>query len=204
MTELSRAQMQAWETSLQAASRALDEPSGGPARLRDRLRLTASALRESVESVRRLIATLAGLRGQLLADQERAALMLTRLPIPYLETTADGTILSANQAAGDALNLSVRGLTGRNLLLFLSEREEWMDVLTQTAASDTVSRRVAKLRPRERLQTSVLAHLCAVQGTHGPAILWFLTIPPTPAETLPRVRGSSVRPHATPSSPAAS
>ena len=196
--------MQAWETSLQMASRALDEPSVGPARLRDRLRLTASALRESVESVRRLVATVAGLRGQLLADQERTAQMVARLPVPYLETTADGTILSANQAAGDALNLSVRGLAGRNLLLFLSEREEWMEFLTHTVASDTVARRVAKLRPRERLQTSVLAHLCAVQGTDGPAILWFLTIPPTPAETLPRARGSAVRPQSIPSSPAAS
>jgi len=195
--------MQAWEALLLTAAHALDEPSVGPARLRDRLRLTASALRESVESVRRLVATIAGLRGQLLADRERTAQMVARLPIPYLETTADGTILSANQAAGDALNLSVRGLTGRNLLLFLSERDEWTDVLTHTAASDMFARRLAKLRPRERLQTSVLVDLCPVQGTDGPAILWFLTAP-TPAETLPRVEKSADRPRSMPSCPPAS
>lgn len=196
--------MQAWETSLLTAAHALDDPGVGPARLRDRLRLASSALRESVESVRRLVATIAGLRGQLLADQARTAQMLSRLPIPYLETTSDGTILSANQAAGEALNLSVRGLSGRNLLLFLSERAEWMELITQTAASDTVARRVGKLRPRERVQTTVLAHLCAVQGTEGPVILWYLTLPPSAAETLTRGCGRPVESQSMPSSPAAS
>jgi len=175
MTELNRAQLQAWETSLGMAATALDYDGAGPARLRGRLRNTMSALRESVETVRRLCETVVALRRELLAEEGRAAGIVDPLPIPYLVTSADGAILRVNQAAAAAVNVSARALVGRNILVFLDERETWMQVLAEVTVSGIGTRRAGKLRPRERLQAAVVANLSVCDAPEGPAVQWFLT-----------------------------
>jgi len=190
MTELNRAQLLAWESSLQMASSALAYDGAGPARLRGRLRNTAAALRESVELVRRLVAALAGTRRQLSDEQERLSRIVEHLPIPYLLTTVDGTIVGINAAASAALNVSARALPGRNLLVFLDDRESWLHLLTQVTVSRVAAQRAGKLRPRERLQESVMAYLSATQSAGGPAVQWFVT-GGAPEHTVQEVRRST-------------
>ena len=175
MTELNRAQLQAWECSLELASGALDEPSSGPGRLRGRLRSTVSALRESVESIRRLVDTLTAARREITAQKERLSAVIEHLPIPYLLTREDGTILDCNAAASTALNVSARALVGRNVLLFLDDRDGWRLCLAGVAAARVAAGRNGNLRPRERLQETITAHLSIAAMADSTSIQWFLT-----------------------------
>lgn len=187
MTELNRAQLQAWESSLQQATGALDYEGAGLARLRGRLRNTVSALRESVESVRRLVTALASARRQLAEEHDRLAGVTDQLPIPYLVTTQDGTILRLNPAASTALNVSARALVGRNLLVFFDDREAWFGLLTQITVSAIPVERAAKLRPRERLQESVMVYVSGARSGEVSVIQWFVT-GNAPDTTAPRLR----------------
>lgn len=201
MTELNRAQLQAWEASLQMASSALDDTRAGPARLRGRLRNTIASLRASVEAVLRLVEVIAGLRREVLAEQQRVAAVIEQLPIPYLLTAADGTILRVNHAATMAVNVSARWLVGRNLLVFFDDRDAWLQMLEEMTVSRVATRRAGRLRPRERLQTSIVANLSVADTCEGPAIQWFLSSPP---HDTPRARVFTERPGATLSTPPSS
>lgn len=203
MAELNRAQLQAWESSLHQASSALEFEGAGPARLRGRLRNMMSALRESLETVRRLLGTVAAQRQQLAAEEKRFTGIMDHLPIPYLLTTADGTVLRINNAASRALNISCRAVVGRNLLVFLDDREGWMQALSQVIASGAVMRRAGRLRPRERLQTAVDANLSVADTPAGPAIQWFLT-EGRPEHDVQGGRRCTPRPASMPSSPPSS
>lgn len=200
MTEMNRAQLQAWESSLEMAANALDFDGAGPARLRARLRNTTSALRESVETVRRLFEAVVTLRQELLLEERRGAAIVDNLPTPYLVTSTDGTILRVNKAAAAAVNVSARALVGRSLLVFLDDRETWMHVLADVTVSEAPTRRAGKLRPRERLQIDVTAHLSFCPAQYGPAVQWFLTQGLT-EHTMQGSRTCTPRPGSTPSSP---
>ena len=203
MTELNRAQLQAWESAIGMASNALDHEGAGTARLRGRLRNTMSALRESVETARRLVEAVAGLRLDLHTEKERLAGVVDHLPTPYLLTSPGGTIQGINRAAATAVNVSSRALVGRNLLLFLDDRDGWMQVLAQVAASRLATRRAGKLRPRGRLQVPVVANLSVSDTPDGPAIQWFLT-DPLPEHAMHGGRKCPPRPLSMPSSPQSS
>lgn len=193
MAELNRAQLLAWESSLQMAAAALEDPRGGTARFQARLRGTMSALRETVESLKRMAAARELANRQATEARIRLEGVVEQMPIPYLLTTSDGTVLAANTAAGAALNLSPRVLVGRNLLIFFDEREAWLEALATTAASGQSMRRAGNVRPRERVQEQILATLSAVVTAEGPAIHWFLTGGPRTATDTGTARASARR-----------
>lgn len=200
MMELNRAQLQAWESSLQLAANALNDERAGFVRLRGRLRNTVSAFRESIESVRRISAALATTQRELANEKARLSAVTDHLPIPYLLTTLDGTILTLNAAASAALNVSARALVGRNVLVFLDDRERWMTLLTEVAMTQAAVRHQGNLRPRERLQESIVASLSLSSTLDHLAIQWFLTGGPADhtlpggRKTTPRAAGSGARP----------
>lgn len=175
MAELNRAQLCGWESSLQMASDALDDPRGGTARFQTRLRSTMSALHEAIEALKRMADEREVAQRQAGEARAQLAHATEHLPIPFLVTTADGTVLVANQAAGVALNVSARALLGRNLLMFFDDREAWMSIMSATRASGVPAYRKGNIRPRERLQERVVASLSAVTSPDGAAIQWFLT-----------------------------
>lgn len=178
MTELSRAQLQAWEGSLQLGDATLVDTRAGCARLRGRLRHALSCLREALESTRRLADLNVRTRAELRLEQDRLAALITRIPAAYLLTSEDGTIQQANPAACLALGVSARALVGRNVLIFLDDRDMWRQLLTQTLAPGGGVQRVARVRPRERLQVAMTVDLCRVDMADGPAVQWLLTNPP--------------------------
>lgn len=170
-----RAQLCAWESSLQMAHDALEDPRGGTARFQTRLRATMLGLREAIEALKRMGDEREVALRQATEARAQFAHVSEHLPIPFLMTTADGTVLAANQAAGVALNVSARALVGRNLLMFFEDRDEWMSTMATTRASGVPACREGNIRPRERLQQRVLASLSAATSPDGPAIQWFLT-----------------------------
>lgn len=199
MAELNRAQLCNWESTLQSAWDALEDPRGGTARFQARLRGTMIGLREAVEALKRVaLAEEVGRRQQaeIRCHLER---LVEHLPIPYLLTTVDGGILAANDAAGVALNVASRMLVGRNLLVFMDDRESWLQALAETAASGSPFRRACNVRPRERIQQSVLASVSTVVIGSNATIQWFLVA--GAAEMLPDtgMTRASGRRHARPS-----
>jgi PAS domain S-box-containing protein len=178
VTELSRAQLQAWHSSCQLASTAIGDPRASPARLRGRLRNALGCLRESIEAARRLADLVSGLRRDITTERDRFSGLIAQLPLPYLVTSADGTIQQVNPAACAVLDVSARALIGRNLLIFLDDREGWRQLLAQTAASRVDNERPGRLRPRERLRVPVTATVSCVDTVNGPAIQWFLNVMP--------------------------
>lgn len=175
MTELSRAQLQAWDKSLQIGTTTRDDPRASGARLRGRLRNALASLRESVESARRLADVVAGLRAELRAEQDRVSALIARVPVPYLLTAPDGTILQVNAAACTAFGMSGRALVGRNALVFFDERGAWGQLLADTVVSRSDGQRLGRLRPRERLPVPVTVDVSFVDTPCGPAIQWLLS-----------------------------
>lgn len=175
MPALNRAQLCAWESSLQMANDALDDPRGGTARFQARLRSTISALREAIEGLKRMESESEMALRQAREARMQLAHVTEHLPIPFLVTTDDGTVLAANRAAGVALNVSSRALLGRNLMVFFDDREAWLSIMTAMRASGVPACREGNIRPRERVQQRVLASLSAATSPDGPAIQWFLT-----------------------------
>jgi PAS domain S-box-containing protein len=177
VTELSRAQLQAWDTSLQMGTTTRDDPRAGTARLRGRLRNALACLREAVEAARRLADAVAALRVEVQIERDRRSSLMDRVPVPCLLTSPDGTIQEVNPAACAALGVSARALVGRDALIFFDDRDAWRQLLAQTAVSRVGSQRHGRMRPRERLQVTVTADLSYVHTLSGDAIQWILTRP---------------------------
>ena len=175
MAELNRAQLRAWESSLEMASDALDNPGGGAARFQTRLRSTMLALREAIEALKRVANDREVAQRDATEARMQLAQVTEQLPVPFLVTTIDGIVVTANRAAALALNVSARALVGRNLMMFFDDREAWLSIMAATRASGVPASREGNIRPRERVQERVLASISAATSLGGPALQWFLT-----------------------------
>lgn len=180
MPQSKRAQIRAWTSATEMAEQALTHACPGTARLRGRLESTAFSLHEAIHTVRRMEDELETVRAELRRLLQWTLDFIDRLPMPYVMTASNGRILEATTAAADALNLSRRGLIGRNLLLFLDDRLVWFDLLSSVIRSGQAVRRHAMLRPRERLARAVTVTVClSSERTIGDvALLWFIAGPP--------------------------
>jgi PAS domain-containing protein len=107
---------------------------------------------------------------------QRLAEVIAHLPIAYLLTTPDAIIQQANPAAAAMLNLSARALLGRNLLLFVDERVEWMRMIGTVRADGSSLRHLAMIHPRERMAQRMEAIVTPSAGPE-PALHWMLTKP---------------------------
>jgi len=129
-----------------------------------------------------LIRELAG--AQLERDRLRAGLRLADaawdelfdvVPAALLLTDRAGVILKANRAASVLLNVSARHLKGRELLVFVQDREGFCALREQfDGDGHTALHARLMLRPRERKPAMVLLQVMAAPG-RDQVCLWTIT-----------------------------
>jgi PAS domain-containing protein len=175
ITELSHTQILNWQSSIESARTALNRPQPSVSALRDRLGAVAAALESCLDSAERLAGVVIDLRRTVSTERARWAALIERLPTPYVLTTRGGEIVAVNRAGALALNLSVRALVGRNLLLFLDDREAWLQLLSQAASRPGQASRSGKLRPRERLAIPIAVQIFPCETSDGPGLEWSWT-----------------------------
>ena len=89
-------------------------------------------------------------------------------------TLSDGTIVSASESAARLLNLSVRGLAGRRIHLFVAEsRERVDDSLTRIARGLDKWELDLMLRPRDKKPLAVNVSLERDRETE--LLVWTIT-----------------------------
>lgn len=104
------------------------------------------------------------------------------VPVACVWTNGAGEIEEANAAAAELLNVSAQRLAGRALMLFMTERSQFVESLaalneglTRVASVDSV------IRPRERRPRSV--QVVGRRLHNDPRFCWFiLDGPPRPHE----------------------
>lgn len=173
MARSKRPQITAWTESVRRAGEALQQPAAREARLRARLRHTAFSLTNALEMLTVLFEQIDVAREQVRAHEGRLAGILAHVPCPYVITTPDAAVLEVNPAATQILNMSARGLLGRNLLLYFDDRDTWARQLAEVSASGTAARRAAVLRPRERVAEHVTTHV-SVLPFNPDVLQWFI------------------------------
>lgn len=125
------------------------------------------------------------LQADLSAQCARYWELFDELPEAYLVTKPDTTILEANRAAAELLNVSQRFLVGKTLSVFVCEdRAGFLAVASKVGSAesrDNGSELKLKLRPRERAPLCVAAR---IRGS-AEAVRWTLRpcSAPSPSET---------------------
>jgi hypothetical protein len=77
--------------------------------------------------------------------------------ISWVETDSSGRIVEVCEKAAAAFNLSVRGLIGRDLVLFFpADRDRLLEELHAVARGLAGTRLTATMRPRERKPIQVI------------------------------------------------
>ena len=93
-------------------------------------------------------------------------------PIPCVWTNAEGEIDAANTVAADFLNVSLPHLAGRSLMLFVSDRQKFMDANAALVALVDRVEFVSVVRPRERRPRPV--RLLGRRMQNDTRVIWFL------------------------------
>jgi PAS domain-containing protein len=140
----------------------------------EELRVANEQLQQHAEEV-------AGARARL----ERLALQVDEfaevLPLACVRTNAHGEIDTANSAAASLLNVSGAHLRGRSLLVFVLERQKFLDAQSALTDGLTTSVEVASgLRPREKRPRPM--RLLGRRLQHDDRYAWFLVEPPSQDE----------------------
>ncbi len=150
-----------------------------------------------VEEVRKLVSELEGafrdvqqVKSQCAESEQAAAIVARRAQLLFqlapsagVVIEADGTVVDANQAASQLLNVSHRHLVGKPFHLFVGvDRELFLTRLQQLSATEEAERWPAILRPRERrvVRASIVAALDASDRI-------LLMLLPETAQSLPEV-----------------
>ena len=126
--------------------------------------LSKTALRELGDALEELrVATehlqiaaddLAVSRREATANADRYRELYEGLPMPCILTTEDGTIDEANTHASRLLNVATPYLTGKPLLLYLTQRDTYFRLVDQVG-TEGLARARALLRPRDRRPVDV-------------------------------------------------
>jgi len=112
------------------------------------------------------------LQRQLTSQYEKYWQLFDEMPLSYLVTKADSTIVEANRAASDLFNISQRFLIGKTLSVFVSEDSS--RILSAIRAIVQPGDRLEldfRVRPRERAVRSVHA---VINGDAG-SLRWLIT-----------------------------
>ena len=137
----------------------------------DQLQMVNEHLHEQVDQT-------TNLKSRMQEELTRTREFIDALPVSCIWTTEDGTILEANPAAADLLNVSAQHLTGRPLVLFTMERTRFSEALVSLKEGlTTVVELPAVLRPRERRARHV--RLIGHRLTHDDRRCWFILETPT-------------------------
>jgi len=87
-------------------------------------------------------------------------------------TKADSTIVEANRAASELLNVSQRFLVGKTLSVFVGDdRVHWLGQVRRIAETRERLELAFRLRPREKAVVSVLARVAAEDS----GLRWVIT-----------------------------
>lgn len=164
--------------------RRLASDPADPTKLLDRavseLGTALEELRAAQEQIIENRARMEELQLELSTQYEKYWRLFDRMPQPYLVTKADSTILEANRAAADLLNVSQRFLVGKILSVFVCEdRTRFLSDAARVPPDGSMWDIAFKLRPRERAPLSVMAQVCG----EGDGLRWILrAVSRTPAE----------------------
>ena len=101
--------------------------------------------------------------------------LLDQLPVACVLTDAAGSISSANRAAALMLNLSVKHLSGRTLLHFTQDREEFPVLLNVLSTAGRQLSTTLTIRPRERAPLDVDVIVRPGTPDDTSTWLWFLS-----------------------------
>lgn len=82
--------------------------------------------------------------------EQRYADLVEALPIPCLWTDTTGTIIDANDAVATLLRTTRRHLRGKQLLLFIQDREKLRQLIASTQHEGDVARSELTIHPRDR------------------------------------------------------
>lgn len=100
------------------------------------------------------------LQAELAHQYRKYWLLFDRMPQPYLVTRSDSTILEANRAAAELLNVSQRFLVGKVLSVFVCEdRARFLAETSRVLPDGPTSEIAFRLRPRERAPLTVSAQV---------------------------------------------
>jgi len=180
--------VRAFEANREKVSRQVQELTGRLALLKQRIGqppcdaglLIDDALRELSAAVEELLAAeeelreqyekLEAIHGALEAQRQRYQDLFESAPDSYLVSDVDGTILEANRAALELLNIDREFLPGVPLIAFVEEtrREAFRAGLLRFDATDRIGDWRLGIEPRGRLpRVEVAATVAAVRDCHG-------------------------------------
>lgn len=154
--------------------RAASDPAD-PAKLLDRavseLGTALEELRVAQEQIVENRVRMEELQAELTTQYEKYWRLFDRMPQPYLVTRADSTILEANRAAADLLNVSQRFLVGKILSVFVcADRTRFLADASRVPPDGSTLEIAFRLRPRERAPLSIIAHV----SSEGDGLRWIL------------------------------
>ena len=93
------------------------------------------------------------------------------LPVGCVLTDEQGTILQANSAAGELLNVAPRHLVGKPLSLYMVERDRFFTLINSLRLTNDRITGELPVRPRERKPRMMSMHLGRVKDTDN--MYWF-------------------------------
>ena len=115
------------------------------------VRRLARELHLSFEDLAQTIAEQVQAKDAAATALRHATAMFRLSPTPCVITDGLGTVIDINAAAAELLNVTPRHVVGRPFLLFLgSDRETFLNLLSQTRHIGDVQRCDGHIRPRER------------------------------------------------------
>jgi PAS domain-containing protein len=147
-------------SSLQRRAEGHREPSPLVTKLLAELGTALEELRVAHEQLRGSRARMEQLQAELYRQYEKYGQLVDEMPGAYLVTTPDSTILEANKAAAQLLNVSQRFLLGKTLSVFVcEERVQFLAACAHASAGGPASDVTLKLRPRERAPMSAMGRV---------------------------------------------
>jgi PAS domain-containing protein len=123
------------------------------------------------------------LRGRIRAYENEREYLFRVMPAACLVTDRSGTVVRANDRAGQLLNLSARYLVDRPLTYFMENRDAFLRFLGELAVAAPEARLTVSVRPRERAPLNLDVVVVPQKPDNADLWLWFLT--PTTTE-VPR------------------
>jgi PAS domain-containing protein len=156
-----------------ALQRGSDDPRASGkmlSRALDELEKAIEELRVAQEQLVDNRTRLEGLQAELTRQYQKYWELFDEMPQPYIVTKPDTTIMEANQASAELLNVSQRFLAGKTLSVFVCEdRTGFLQAAERAAAAAEPTELKLRIRPRERAPMDVTAK---IRG--GEALRWVL------------------------------
>jgi PAS domain-containing protein len=95
------------------------------------------------------------------------------MPCAWVITDRNGAIRDANGMAGALLNLSVRHLRGRHLLVHTENRKAFTELLSRLNSGTGSDEAVLKIRPRDRRAVEMTVTVTPAPATDSGDWLWY-------------------------------